>query len=330
MIYKKQYIVWLAINSYVLSLIGAASDTPAHLFAPDEYEHYMQLIKEVSPKVHMQLRNCANELGEPCVEKSENSTSYVVPGTSLSNGHPLIIFASIRNKSVQAQKKIISLLVAQYTKIKDTLPITKTETKDILNIIKEIAPELYSKLSNLNEEVIHPYTQKKLTHTVQDHIRRYYNNGFAINVCPFDGLPIIWVDQDSFIDNPDPEEQFKAAIAHELGHYVSKHLIESDQTRLKQFEKAYLRTHEYEADRSMVLDFDIPINIAIENAQTLQQQDNDDIQTITSTHPLWVDRIKHIESLQAEVELKKAHSRGKTHFNWQTLADEYLQEINKK
>ncbi len=325
--HRKKYILWLIITTFNLSVTGAAQDIPSNFFAPDEYEHYMQLIKKISPKVHTQLTGCALELGEPCLEKSENNRSYVIPGTSLSNGHPMIILASLGNQSEDQQKEILTSLIKRYTDIKNTLPITKNEQEDILTIIQDIAPELHSQLINLNKIVIHPYTQKQLTHTVKDHIRRNYDSGLAVNVCPFDGFPIIWIDQDSFIDNPDPQEQFKAAIAHELGHYALRHLQNNQKTSkpaLKELRKAYSRTEELEADRSMVLDFDIPISLAIENAKTLQMQENPATKTFQSSHPVWADRIKHLKSLQTEVELKQAHKEGRKIFDWQALAHEYV------
>lgn len=324
--YRKNYILWLIITTCNLYITGAAQDIPNNFFAPDEYEYYMQLIKKLSPRVHMQLTSCAQELGEPCIEKSENNRSYVAPGTSLSNGHPTIVLASLRNESEAQQKEILTSLIKRYTDIENTLPITKTEQRDILAIIQNIAPELHRQLINLNKKVIHPYTQKQLTHTVKDHIRRNYDSGLAVNVCPFDGFPIIWIDQDSFIENPDPQEQFKAAIAHELGHYVLQHLQNNQntsKTALKELRKAYSRIQEFEADRSMILDFDIPISLAIENAQTLQIQEDPNTKTFKSSHPLWADRIKHIKSLQTEVELKQTHKQGRKIFDWQTLAHEY-------
>lgn len=323
----KKYILWLIITTCNLYVTGAAQDIPSNFFTQDEYEHYMQLIKQISPKVHAQLTGCAQELGEPCLEKSENNRSYVAPGTSLSNGHPTIVLASLRNQSEAQQKEILKHLIDRYTAIKNTLPITSTEQEDILTIIQDIAPELHSQLINLNKKVIHPYTQKQLIHTVKDHIRRNYDSGLAVNVCPFDGFPIIWIDQDSFIDNPDPQEQFKAAIAHELGHYVLQHLQNNQKTLnpvFKELRKAYSRIQEFEADRSMVLDFNIPSSLAIENAKTLQMQEDPSTKTFKSSHPLWADRIKHIESLLPEVELKQAHKQGRKIFDWQRLAHEYV------
>ncbi len=131
-------------------------------------------------------------------------------------------------------------------------------------------------------------------------------------------------------------DQLKASVAHELGHYVSGHILPFvHNTRQIILENARIRVQEYEADRVAVLNFDIPIEIMLNTADALLRSSselklkdaNRRRKTFTKTHPFWTDRLEHFKSLQREVELKKIHGQGRTIFDWHRLAQEHKTAI---
>lgn len=321
-IYVSKYNVLLCAAGILISYSSHSADTNTNNFPQDEYEYYMRLIKSLNFSAYNGLLECHKDIELPCIEKSTTNQATVIPDSQ----YPIIVLPSILHRSDQEQISLLQDLINKYNKIKNTLPITKTERKIILTLINHIAPELYTAI-------------KQTDPTGEYHIgRNYYNNGFACAVSSRDGLPTILVDQESILLFN--KEELLASIAHELGHYVTGEFFHHPESShnfqpTQKFTLAQQRAWEHAADRSEILDFDIPIQDAIKNAQSLQEFGQPEPlgpnqKTFTLTHPLWVDRIKHFESLYPEVVLKKAHGKGRTVFDWQTLADEYLKALKKK
>lgn len=310
-----------------------------YAFPREEYEHYMKLIQEIDPKAYKRLRICESELGVPCIDKAVDIEPLVELGNEETQGHPIIVIKSMKEHDEQYQKDILKIYLAWYNNLESIHPITQEERNTILDLIKTVAPELYVTMIQSDPEG-------------RNHIFRNYGIGFTSSVSYNDGLPIINVDQYSLTKYP--RKFLEASIAHELGHYVSGHFFDqteathkfllpetehsqNDKPDAKEiFNLAKNRVEEFEADKSEVLDFDIDIDTSIASAQTLQKEVEEfqlkepTKETFKRTHPLWADRIKYYESLRKEAELKKVHGQGKTKFDWEKLAQEYLNEFKKK
>lgn len=317
-----------------LLLFVGQNCNPNSYFSQEEYEHFMNLINNIEPQIYIQLRMCEKEFDRPCIEKGTDSTpkiGTVILGDNVTKEHPIIVLPpKILSALKRFEKNIFKNVIDKY---KTMLPITQKARNIILSIIDDIAPNLYQEIIQKDPTGEH--------HIKQD------NAGFASYVSKEDGLPIIFVDQYSL--HKYSPAAVKASIAHELGHYVSRHLIqhkdpthstlfqasstsENVKNARNEFKRAYIRVQENEADRRMVLDFAISIDDALANARALQEKADElpkkgpNKMTFQTTHPLWADRINHLESLRSEVELKKSHGLGKTIFDWKKLAQEHLDE----
>lgn len=326
----KKLLLCLTITLISSSLYSA--DTESNYFSQEEYNHYMHLIKLLNVGTYNKLKSCESALGHPCIEKSKASIPSVEPDPE----YPIISLPSIKHISEKDQMYILRNVINEYNRIKNILHITKTEQKTILKGIKKIAPELYAAIV-------------KRDPTGQHHVKRSYDSEFALGISKDDGLPVILIDQDilQFFEDKkleneklEDKEMLLAAIAHELGHYVSEDFLINDQSShtfkpTKQFAHAYTRTQEYEADKSEVLDFGIDIESAIALAQVLQDKQQEPSlkqpsrKTFKRTHPFWYDRIAHLESLRPEVELKRLHGKKRTVFDWEALADKYWKVVSK-
>lgn len=331
-------IVFLVLNS-VFSISADDNEFIDYSFPKEEYEYYMKLIKEIDPKAYQRLRTCENELGGPCIDEAVDIDPTIEPGSEETKGYPIIVLKSIKNDyDEQYRKAILKGYIDWYNTMENITPITQEERKTVLDLIKTVAPELH-------KEII------KVDPRGENHIERNETNGFANSVSFDDGLPVIYVAQDSL---QYPKKILEASIGHELGHYVSgqffKHpepthaFLFPDQESFatkglaakETFNLAQQRVREFEADRSEIMDFNIDIDTAIEQAKILQakveelQLKEPGKQTFKKTHPLWSDRIKHFESLRREVELKKAQGKeGKTVFDWKKLAQDYKKALSK-
>lgn len=321
-----------------------SEELPDYSFPREEYEHYMRLFKEIDSNIHAQLQQCEKDLGEPCIAKAVDIEDQIEPGTNETKGYPIIVIRSLKDWGEKAQKEYLKTFVDEYKNL--TTPITQKERDAVLDLIKTVAPELYDILI-------------KKDPTGKNHIERDTYGGFSSLASFDDGLPTIAVD--AVVLGKYPRKYNEASIAHELGHYVSGHFFQinqpthshsitnSSEQKLKTgkkfggklppaetFDLAKQRIKEHEADRSEILDFDIDIDTAIASAKALQADAQEPPHkgpakgTFKKTHPFWDDRIKHFESLRSEAELKKAHGKGKTVFNWQKLANEYVKLYKQK
>lgn len=340
-VYMKHHIVtlivFLCLNS-VFSIWADDDEFVDYSFPKEEYEHYMKLIKEIDPKAYQRLRTCENALGAPCIDEAVDIDPIIEYGSEETKGYPIMVLKSMKDDpDEQYQKNMLKIYLDWYMTVENMTPITQKERDIVLDLIKTVAPTLHEMMV-------------KMDPTGEQHIERYKGNGFASLASLDDGFPIILVGQDSLNE---PRNLLEASIAHELGHYVSRHFFEypepthafllTDETSTAKglpaketFNLARRRIEEFEADSSEIMDFNIDIDTAIKQAKILQakaeelQLKEPGKKTFKSTHPLWSNRIKHFESLRKEVELKKAQGKErKTVFDWKKLAQDYKNAFNK-
>ncbi len=316
-----------------------AQDESEYFFPQHEYEHYMRLIAEIDPHVHNQLNMCHKELGSPCVEKDE-ANARIEPATEDTLGYPVIFLSSMMDKPEHEQREILSFYVNKYRFLDSHL--NQEERSYVLELIKSIDPMLYEAIVESDPSGIH-------------HLF-WTDGGLASTFSEMDGLPVILVDR-YILNLLNPYEQ-RCFIAHELGHYVLKHLqgpqtpshdyffersadddtpfakgkkVSGQLSAYQTFKFAAERILEHEADRSAIMDFGIDIDIALSAARKIRdgtERFEHTRETFKRTHPLWDDRIKHIESLRPEVELRIAKQQQPVRFNWKQLAKEYMQEFS--
>lgn len=321
---------------FVYLIYCSTSYTP-YYFPADEYEHYMQLIKEIDVEIYNTLKECQNINKTPCIDELVSIDVLIESSSPKTHGYPLLSLKSLKNVPREKQKEILKKYLAKYT---EQLPLPVEQRKKVMSIIKSIAPELY-------EEI------EKIDGGGGNHIKRSHY-GTESNVSSLDGLPKIYVDPFSA---QLPFNELKSTIAHELAHYVlghfntenlaSHHLLshqEEKPTRsfrkgknirgllpLKEtFQNAYQRTKEDEADRFAILEFGVNIDDAISNAKKKAKQAYEEFfvdpkETFKSTHKFWKDRIAHLEYLRREVEIRK--NRKSAPINWQNLAKHYKETL---
>lgn len=315
---------------------NASSQEESEFFFPQaEYEHYMKLMSEIDPYVHGQLQASHKELGSPFIEKDEGN-DRIEPGNENTFGYPIIFLSSMLGKPEQEQKEILRFYARKYRWLDQHL--TPDERRYVLGIIALIDPALYGAIVEVDPTGMH-------------HILWSDDFGLASTFSDHDGLPIIFINRETLL-LLDPDQQ-QAAVAHELGHYALKHLYgshtpshdyfferTSDNASFAKGKKvsdqlipyqtfmfAARKILEHEADRSAILDFGIDIDIMLSMAGKIvaMEAQLSDIEqhTFKRTHPLWADRIKHIESLRPEVELRVAKKQSLKRFDWKALAKEY-------
>lgn len=323
-----------------------------HLFSTKEYEHYMQLINEIDPEAYQRLRVCENNLGEPCIRKAVYIEPSIFPGSDETQGHPTMYLESINDLHEDDQKYYLKFFIDLYNECKDVPALEQEERMQVLQLINSLDSALYKAIIKRDPEGI-------------QHIQRLDDFLAANAASDKDGLPIILISSGTLKKYAEHKGLVRAMIAHELGHYVAGHFFEKKEPKHRDlflsadlnkeiafnkegkkvsgqlmprttFYGTYERIKEHEADRIAVLDFDIPPSDAIKAARVLQGVDKEqDIKdphkmTFRTDHPLWADRIKHFKSLRPEVELKKLHNKGKTVFDWESLAQEYKTAFNQE
>lgn len=292
------------------------------LFGKQEYKYYLNLIYDLDPETYRHLTQCSFDRGKPCIEKLEpNGFPVVESNNKRADSFVRMRFPSMLDKSLEEQTNILKYLIMLY----NIPPVHPLEIQATLLIIKALAPELYAAILEQDP-------------TGEHHIKRFYGHSFAITISKDDGLPVILVGPGALAQ---PPEQSVAAMAHELSHYTLGHLLSRTPTHPHRpdvniiYNHAYSRVKEYEADRGQVLDFGIPISDSITSAENMLKETNEPIpsgpqrETFKRTHPFWSYRLEHFKSLAPEVELRKAHNKGRTVFDWKKLADEYVQALKK-
>lgn len=323
---------------FCADLIYCSTPYAPHYFPTQEYEHYMQLIKELDEESYNELQACQKINKTPCIDKLISIEFLVEPSSPKTHGYPFLAFKSLKNVPREKQKELLKKYIEKYH---EELPLQTEERKKVISIIKSIAPELY-------EEI------EKIDAGGSNHIKRSHY-GTESSVSSLDGLPKIYVDH---FTAQLPFNELKSTIAHELAHYVlehfntenlvSHHLLshqEEKSTRhfrkgkkisgllpLKEtFQNAYQRTKEDEADRFAILEFGVNIDDAISNAKKKAKRAYEEFyvhpekETFKSTHKFWKDRIQHLEYLRREVEIRK--NRKSAPINWQELAKHYKETL---
>jgi hypothetical protein len=320
----------------VISVLAKYKPDLQYSFSKDEYEHYMKLIKEIDTKAYNRLRECEKVLGCQCIEKAVDIDPMVDEGNDETEGYPIMVIESmIHWKNVRDMLKIY---VDWYNSMRVPAPISPQEQAAVMNVIKSLTPALYAAITEVDP-------------AGSMHIKRHYGTGASVIPSEFDGLPLIRIDED-FIKEPFNEQRF--SIGHELGHYVIGHFAEAYQLShptfgSKQhgiseefkkgkkvsgqlpfestFEKAYQRTKEDEADRFAILELEVNINDGISLAKRLLEKAKEheivspEKETFITTHPLWINRIKHLEELRREVEIRG--NRKPATIDWKKLAEHY-------
>lgn len=285
------------------------------LFAQEEYEKYMHLIEQLDLRAYQRLQVCQNLLGRPCIlRRNRNDKRFIEPPSSKTKGYPIILLpAHITRSLAGVQEEILKRHIQKYNEHPTIAPITHKERQQVFDLIASIAPDLYKEMIAADPNG----TQ---------HIFRSYTSPLSVQVNINTGLPAIFVDQ--YILQKYPVAYLQAGLAHELGHYKLKHLLEDispGKTQLgHMLARAKQRTLEYEADRSEVLDFGIDIQIAKDALEALEVQESGS--SLKSTHPFVPDRIRQFDALYREIPLKKDSRK----IDWKTLADEYKKAFNSK
>jgi hypothetical protein len=322
-------------------------DVDDTMFSDEEYEHYMELIRELDPEVHATLEQCEKDLGGPCIDQAgDEEDDRVEDGSEATDGYPIMVIKSMMNLPVGVQKQLLTLPIKWYKdKMKDMVPrMTTEERQKLLRAIKAVDKSAYNALI-------------KVDPTGENHIKRSHDGGTWTTVSEVDGYPVLNFE-------PSVAEQswndMLCTIAHELSHYVLGHFYEiyslSHRELTKEggsrefkgkkvagqlpfnetFEKARSRIKENEADRMMIIQFGINLDDAIAQAKRLLVKAEETYsevphkETFQEMRPLWVNRIKHFESLRPEVELNKAHNVQRKKINWKQLAREYLKKYKEK
>jgi hypothetical protein len=289
-----------------------------------------------------------------CIEKaSEGVPSTIAFASEETKGYPFIVIPSLLElyglpTDEAYQKSILNLWLPLYNDTERIVPITDAERKKIMEVIKSVDPAAYEALV-------------KVDPTGVNHISRdYTGSGATIDASVVDGLPDLQIEP--FYSSL-PFNELRAVIAHELAHYVLGHFFESyrlshrilkaktegaqsfgkkgkkvaGQLPFKEtFENARQRVKEDECDRMAIIEFGIPIDDAIAQAKRVltkvkeSELKNPQKETFQSTHPLWAARIKHLESLRSEVELRKAQKKQRKPIDYEALAKKYLKKYEKE
>ena len=194
--------------------------------------------------------------------------------------------------------------------------LTLEERKKILQGIKTLAPELY-------ELII------KEDPTGKDHIlAEPHGRGMSMRPSWTTGLPVLAVEAEE-LNRPWGEVLF--VLGHELAHYVFGDLIQeyhNDYPAEAIMKLTRQRLRENECDKMSVLEFGNKIDDGIVHHQyAIQKAREAELQqphkkTFKADHSLSADRIKYLESLRRDVELK-ARNTQKTPIDWKKLVQEY-------
>lgn len=317
-----------------------------HSFPNNEYEYYMKRIQELNPHAYEKLKKCESANGKPCIKIAIAEDSLPIEqGSAKTNGYPILLINPITKLMDQElSKKALEIYIEAYNNAPIISEITPDEQKYILEIIKDLAPSLYKEIVAVDP-------------TGADHIKRNDTLGsknIAVTLSLKDGLPMIYLGSEA---SKIGKEQLRFSIAHELGHYVLGHFKEPTLTHAvlqkvaaqefkkgkkvrgqlpfkESFKYAFTRTQEFEADRFAILEFGINIDDAIATAKRWISEfeehklESPEKEGFKSTHPLGATRIKQLEELRREVELRKAQKRQLRPINWKELAVQYLKEYH--
>ncbi len=304
-------------------------------FSQEEYNRYMQLIKDKNPTVYEQLKKYEADFSEPALLKAE---SYLYDTIIEKNGHAVIVIYPEPNGDAELEESNLFFTISSYKNFIPQKELTEIREK-ALAVIKYIAPGLY-------EEII------KIDPTGKDHLILLNNVSNCASVkLSSEGLPIITLGTEML---KLPQEELRFALGHELGHYVLGHFTRplpihttlktqssslqnsSEDKKANQlpFEEtlcsAYSRENEYEADRFSILTMRTNVDAAITWFQKLilNETHQKNTSSIVShiflrSHPQSQARIEHFESLRCEVKLQKTHGEMPVPIDWHALIAKY-------
>ena len=311
-----------------------AHTPPSTFFPPEEYEEYMRIIKDLNSQTYEKLRTCEKELGHPCLKEGEEYKKTFP--TSKTHGYPLIIFESLKNWNKTLKKPYLQSIILGY---KPVPAITQQERVKVLNIIKELAPQLYEKIITVDP-------------TGEDHIKQ---GNTSMSFSAKDGLPLLRIDNEKLNES---DEKLRWIIGHELSHYVNRDMKDictwthknmsskesssqeyapgrkiANQLPLEEtFRNAQSRVREYAADAGSVLLFGTSIDAGLkflEASAKNEISEDPKKETFKITHPLsGFGRKDHLESLRAEVERRKASGQKPAPIDWDMLIDYYKNETS--
>jgi len=328
------------IELFLILLMGSAMANRKDKFPPEEYEHYMELIKEIDPEVNKKLRDCQDMLWSPCIKNALDTEPGIDRGSLKTQGYPIMFIKSMKDLSDDSQKVILKTYTDKYNVLPIIPQITNKERKKFLEGVKAVDHTLYDEITERDPMGIW-------------HIKRdYLGSNMAVSIQGDDGLPLFFIDH-TVVDKPWNELLF--GIAHELSHYVLGHtgegylsrhqsrhpMLAREETLIQEikkgkkvagllpfketFEKARDRIKENEADRMAVIEFGVSIDDAIAAAKWFVEREGEiqhpHKETFKRTHPMWLSRIKHLESLRNEVELNKEHKVQRKPIDWRQLAE---------
>jgi len=135
-----------------------------HDFPDAEYQHYMNLIKELDPEVYQDLRNYEWQTGNRNLSKSPDGVAhaYFSGGASFNQpGHMQIDMESILNKPQEEQREYLKEVIKKYHDRKRKLEeessdeddeeevFPPAEYEEYMELIKEIDPIVYLQLRNM-------------------------------------------------------------------------------------------------------------------------------------------------------------------------------------
>lgn len=127
------------------SIVGVLSSDPVD-FSKEEYERYMEFVKKIDPEVYAQMKEGEAKTGVPAVQKIKYIEGEgVSSGPEEAPGYPIIWIQSLsaKNNDQDAFISALTKLIADY-KVAYVPPITKDEQQQVMEILKDIAPDLYT------------------------------------------------------------------------------------------------------------------------------------------------------------------------------------------
>lgn len=296
--------------------------------------YYASLVRSIDPAIHARVQKEVPH----CFKKA--AVGYTGPSVVSSDKGPIMVLPLEKAWFLFKTEDLEPLVREWYQLYKENPPseLPHAERIHFLEIIRELAPGLYDLI-------------KKVDSTGAEHIGRHETKTGAYVFCASDGLPKFEIGSD-VKDMPRAWQRF--IFAHELAHYVKKHLVRKDRCNhfLPQLnsdetdkddhslsfghllDQAASRINEYEADRFAVLGLGAQPEegIAWRRGRMSLQEKKSGITAesvkkgFNSSHPHDIARIKHLRGLKREVELQKAHGKNDFSLDWEEL-QRFYQEL---
>lgn len=292
---------------------------------------YTSLAKKINPYIYEALLTCTPQ----CFREAPNECTEITIVSHQS--YPLINIPASKTWFQTTSDDLSKIFHTWYDLYKktSTYHLPERERNHFLKIIKKIAPKLHAEFELLGDEVFQHFRRNKL------------ETQCSTGISPINGLPTFRIG--SKISSQSQKWQF-FIFGHEIGHYALEHpsiqpishalLEDSAATNLTDtpfllfkdtFKKAQNRVREHEADRFSILILGNNPRSAIswvaasarEFEQLYGRSKDPHKDTFRETHPADGERIKHLRSLQKEIDLQKAHGKKLQEPDWKTLVQLY-------